>query len=244
MRLISAVLPLSLALVAGLAAPLQAQTLSPVPLAADATVLSVSTSAQASATPDIARISAGVVTQAADSNNALRQNATRMAAVLAAVKAAGISASDVQTGAITLNPQYRYAENEPAVITGYQASNSINLKVRDLARLGQVLDALAAQGANQIDGPSFAIDKPEPLYQQARIDALASARAQADTYASQLGLRVRRVVSLSEAGHGGGMPVPVMAMRASSKAEMMDTPVAAGESQVSVNLDVVFELGR
>lgn len=244
MRLLTATLPLSLALAASLAAPLQAQTLSPVPLAADATVLTLSTSAQASATPDIARISAGVVTQAADSNGALRQNATRMTAVLAAVKAAGIAATDVQTGAITLSPQYRYAENQPAVITGYQANNSVNIKVRDLARLGQVLDALAAQGANQIDGPNFSIDQPEPLYRQARIEALAKARAQADTYASQLGLRVRRVVSLSEAGQGGGMPVPMMAMRASNKAEMMDTPVAAGESAVSVNLDVVFELGR
>lgn len=222
----------------------QAQAVSPVPVPADATVLSVSASAQASSVPDIAHLTAGVLTQATESNAALRQNAVLMGQVMAAVKSAGIAARDVQTGAITLSPQYHYAENQPPTITGYQASNRISLKVRDLSRLGQVLDALAAQGANQIEGPSFAIEQPEPLYQQARIQALAKARAQADTYASGLGLRVRRVLSLSEGSHGGGMPVPMMAMRASSKAEMMDTPVATGESAISVNLDVVFELGR
>ena len=106
----------------------------------------------------------------------MRQNAQQMDKVLAAIKAAGIAERDVQTSGVSLNPQYRYADNEAPKITGYQASNTVSLKVRDIAKLGKVLDALAAQGANQINGPSFEIDQPEPVYDEARPAALKKAR--------------------------------------------------------------------
>ncbi|MBD9368575.1 SIMPL domain-containing protein [Xanthomonas sp. XNM01] len=214
----------------------------PAPLPADATLLQVSADAQASRAPDIATISAGVVTQAADGNGAMRQNAELMNKVLAAIKAAGVADKDVQTSGIHLNPQYRYAENQAPAVTGYQATNTVTIKLRDVAKMGKVLDALVASGANQINGPSFGIDNPEPLYDQARIEALKRAQARAETYAKALGLRVRRIVSIGEGG--GTMPVPMPRM-AVVRAEAMDsTPVAAGESSVSVQLDVVFELGR
>ena len=210
--------------------------------ASDGTLLSVSSRAEARKAPDIATFSAGVVTQAADGNAALRQNAEQMNRVLAAIKAAGVADKDVQTSGISLNPKYRYAENQPPRITGYQASNTVNVKLREVAKMGKVLDALVASGANQVNGPSFGIDDPEPLYDRARLDALKAARARAETYAGALGVRVRRIVSISEGGAAMPSPMPRMAMR---KAEAYDsTPVAAGESSVSVNLDVVFELGR
>ena len=210
--------------------------------ARDGTLLSVSSRAEARKAPDIATFSAGVVTQAADGNAALRQNAEQMNRVLAAIKAAGVADKDVQTSGISLNPQYRYEENQPPRITGYQASNTVNVKLREVAKMGKVLDALVASGANQVNGPSFGIDDPEPLYDRARLDALKAARARAETYAGALGVRVRRIVSISEGGAAMPSPMPRMAMM---KAEAYDsTPVAAGESSVSVNLDVVFELGR
>ena len=210
--------------------------------ASDGTLLSVSSRAEARKAPDIATFSAGVVTQAADGNAALRQNAEQMNRVLAAIKAAGVADKDVQTSGINLNPQYRYEENQPPRITGYQASNTVNVKLREVAKMGKVLDALVASGANQVNGPSFGIDDPEPLYDRARLDALKAARARAETYAGALGVRVRRIVSISEGGAAMPSPMPRMAMM---KAEAYDsTPVAAGESSVSVNLDVVFELGR
>ena len=210
--------------------------------ASDGTLLSVSSRAEARKAPDIATVSAGVVTQAADGNAALRQNAEQMNRVLAAIKAAGVADKDVQTSGISLNPQYRYEENQPPRITGYQASNTVNVKLREVAKMGKVLDALVASGANQVNGPSFGIDDPEPLYDRARLDALKAARARAETYAGALGVRVRRIVSISEGGAAMPSPMPRMAMM---KAEAYDsTPVAAGESSVSVNLDVVFELGR
>ena len=210
--------------------------------ASDGTLLSVSSRAEARKAPDIATFSAGVVTQAADGNAALRQNAEQMNRVLAAIKAAGVADKDVQTSGISLNPQYRYEENQPPRITGYQASNTVNVKLREVAKMGKVLDALVASGANQVNGPSFGIDDPEPLYAQARLDALKQAQARADAYARALGLKVRRIISISEGSTGGIRPVPMLAMAKMADAE--STPVAIGETSVSVNLDMAFELGR
>ncbi|MCD7099412.1 SIMPL domain-containing protein [Stenotrophomonas sp. MMGLT7] len=242
MRVPTKTLLLALSLALGITMTAHAQNASAgYALPADSTLLNVSAQAEASRVPDVASLSAGVVTQAADGNTAMRQNAEQMSRVMAAIKAAGIADKDVQTSGVNLNPQYKYGDGEAPQITGYQASNTVRLKVRDITRLGKVLDALAAQGANQINGPSFEIDQPEPLYDQARLDALKKAQARAETYAKSLGLRVRRIVNISEGGGSGVRPVMMAMSRA--KAEM-DTPVAPGESTVSVNLDVTFELGK
>ena len=211
----------------------------------DGTLLSVSAQADATRVPDVATISAGVVTQAADANAAMRANADQMAKVMAAIKAAGIAERDIQTAGISVHPQYRYAENQPPAITGYQASNTVSLKVRDIAKLGQVLDALVASGANQVNGPAFEVDEPEAAYDEARRAALAKAQARARMYADALGLRVRRIVSIDE---GGGfqppMPMPMMAMARAEKSVAYDTAVSPGETTLAANLSVVFELGR
>ncbi len=235
---------LSLSLALGASMTANAQTV-PAVVASDATLLNISAQAEAKRVPDVATLSAGVVTQAVDGNTAMRENAVQMDKVMAAIKAAGIAERDIQTSGINLSPQYRYADNEAPRITGYQANNTVSLKVRDITKLGKVLDSLAAQGANQINGPSFEIDQPEPVYDEARLAALKKAQARAETYAKSLGLRVRRIVSISEGNQGGFRPMPMMAMAAgrSAKAEM-DTAVSPGESSVSVSLDVVFELGR
>ena len=210
----------------------------------DGTLLSVSAQAEATRVPDVATISAGVVTQAADANAAMRANADQMATVMAAIRKAGIAERDIQTAGISVHPQYRYAENQPPTITGYQASNTVNLKVRDIGDLGGVLDALVASGANQVNGPSFEIDEPEAAYDEARLAALEKAKARAETYAKAMGLRVRRVVSISEGG-GFQPPMPMMRMQAmDAVAARAETSVSPGETTLSVNLDVVFELGN
>ena len=236
-------LALATALALGAAAmPTHAQTL-PAAVSTDGTLLSVSAQAETTRVPDIAHLSTGVVTQAADANAAMRANAAQMTRVVDAIRKAGIAERDIRTSGINVNPQYRYAENQAPAITGYQASNTVSLKVRDIGNLGKVLDALVASGANQVNGPGFEIDKPEAVYDEARRDALKQAQARAQMYASELGLRVRRIVSISEGNGGFGPPVPMMAMARMDKAEA-GTPIAPGESTLSVNLDVVFELGR
>jgi uncharacterized protein YggE len=236
--------PLLLSLALAAAMPGAHAQAMPAPMvASDATLLSVSASAEATRVPDVASISTGVITQAADANAAMRANAAQMDKVMAALRAAGIAERDIQTSGINLNPQYRYAENQPPAITGYQASNTVNVKVRDLAKLGKVLDALVASGANQVNGPSFEVDQPEAAYDEARVAALEKAQARARTYADALGLKVRRIVSISEGGASLPRPVPMMrAMAADAMAK--ETSVSPGETTLSVAIDVVFELGR
>lgn len=210
----------------------------------DGTLLSVSASADAKRVPDVASISAGVVTQAADANAAMRANAVQMDKVMAAIRAAGIAERDIQTSGINLNPQYKYTDNVPPTITGYQASNTVSITVRDLSRLGKVLDTLVQQGANQINGPSFEVDKPDEAYDEARIGALKKAQARAQTYADSLGLKVRRIVSISEGGAGFPRPMPMVRMMSADAGMAKETSVAPGETTLSVSIDVVFELGR
>ena len=210
----------------------------------DGTLLSISAHAEASRVPDVATLSAGVVTQSTDANTAMRDNAAQMDKVMAAIRAAGIEARDVQTAGVNVHPQYDYRDGSTPRITGYQASNTVNVTVRDIGELGDVLDALVASGANQVHGPSFDVDDKDGAYDEARRAALQKARARADMYAQALGMRVRRIASISEGGgFGPPMPMPMMAMDAVQESRA-STPISPGEATLSVNLDVVFELGR
>lgn len=213
-------------------------------ISGDGTLLSVSAQAEVSRVPDVATLSAGVVTRASDANAAMRANAAQMDKVMAAIQAAGIARRDIQTSRLNLNPQYSprdtgQDENTPT-ITGYEANNTVNLKVRDIGKLGKVIDALVASGANQINGPSFEVDKPEAGYDEARRAALDKAQVRASMYAKSLGMRVLRIVSISEGG-GFQPPRPMMAMQ---RSEAYNTVVSAGETTLGANLDVVFELGK
>ena len=207
--------------------------------AVSGTLLSISAEAEARRVPDIARVSTGVVTQAADANAAMRANAEQMTRVVATIKRAGVAERDIRTGGIHLHPQYRHGDNQPPTISGYQASNTVDITVRDLARLGSTLDALVAGGANQINGPSFDVDDKESAYDEARRAAVDKARKRADMYAQILGMRVRRIVSISEGG-SVGPPMPMMAMARMEQSS--DTPISPGENALTVNLNVVFEL--
>lgn len=238
--------PLALAtalVIGGFAMNAPAQTPTAVADQQQGTLLSVTASAEASRAPDIASISAGVVNRGSDANAALRANAEQMTQVMRAVRAAGIAERDVQTGSISLYPDYRHVEGKSPEIIGYNARNSVNLTVRDVAKLGQVLDALAASGANEINGPSFEIDQPDAVYDEARVAAIGKARERAELYARTLGLQVRRVVSISEGGGFDPRP-PMMRSMAMDRFASTSSPVAPGESTLSVSLEVVFELGR
>ena len=190
--------------------------------------------------PDVAVISAGVVTQATDAAGAMRENADRMAKVISALKKAGVAERDIATSVIGLNPQYRYGENVPPVITGYQANNTLTVRFRDVAKSGAILDALVAAGVNQISGPTLQIDKPEAAEDEARVAAVKQAQQRAQLYAGAAGLKVKRILSISESG-GYNPPPPVMyAMKA--RAESADTAINPGEQSVGVTVNVSFEL--
>lgn len=204
------------------------------------TRLDISATGEATRVPDIAIISAGVTTQAATATDALGQNATRMERVRAALKRAGVADRDIQTASISLQPQYKYVENQAPILTGYQASNQLSVKFRDIRASGKILDALVGEGANQINGPNLTIDHPEAALDEARGKAITTGRARADLYARALGMRVIRVISVSESGgYSSPPPQPIMA-----RAQMADakTSIDPGEQQLQISVAMAFEL--
>ncbi|KQM87179.1 hypothetical protein ASE67_05430 [Sphingomonas sp. Leaf23] len=212
------------------------------PILTDATLLDVVADGKATRVPDIATIRAGVVSQSPTAAAALSDNAQRMARVVAALRKAGVAERDIQTAQIQLQPQYRYADNQPPVITGYQASNSVSVRFRDVAKSGSILDALVAQGANQIDGPNLSVDAADAALDEARTDAIRRARARAELYAKAAGMRVDRIVSIVENG-GDQPPMPMPMMASLRTAKMADsTPLAAGEQDLRATVSVRFLL--
>jgi uncharacterized protein YggE len=161
--------------------------------------------------------------------------------VRAALKRAGIADRDIQTSTISLNPEYRYQDNQPPTLTGYTASNQVNVRFRDIRNTGRILDALVAEGANQISGPSLSIDKPEAALDEARVKAIAAGRARAELYARALGMRVVRLLSVSESGGYAAPPPMPMVMRAQS-ADAASTKIDPGEQQLQVSVSMSFEL--
>lgn len=213
----------------------------PAPVAAiGGTRLDISATGEVSRVPDIAQISAGVVTRAVNATDALAQNAARIDRVRAALRRAGIADRDVQTSSVNLNPDYVYADGQPPRLTGYQASNQLSIRFRDIRASGKIIDALVAEGANQISGPSLSIDKPDSALDEARTKALTAGRQRADLYARSLGMQVVRLVSVSEGG--GSFPGPVSPMIKMNAERVADTAIVPGEQQLSVTLQMSFEL--
>ena len=203
------------------------------------TRLDINATGEVGRVPDVAVISAGVVSRASTATAALSDSADRMSRVLAALKAAGVADRDVQTSNVSLNPEYRYPENQSPQLVGYTASNQLTIRFRDIRSSGKILDALVGEGANQINGPSLAIDKPEAALEEARANAVQIGRARAESYARSLGLRVVRVVSVSESG-GYAVPPPPVPMMA--RAQMASTNIEPGEQKLQVSLAMTFEL--
>ena len=205
------------------------------------TRLDVSATGEVTRVPDLAIISAGVQTLQPTATAAIEENSTRMERVRAALKRAGIADKAIQTSSISLNPEYRYVENQPPVLTGYRASNTVNVKFRDLKRSGAILDALVKEGANQLNGPSLTIDKPEEAYDEARVKAIAVGQRRAELYARALGKRVVRILSISESGSSIPGPMP-MAYARDSAMSVSKTEIIPGTQDIQISVSMSFEL--
>jgi len=206
------------------------------------TRLDISATGEASRVPDIAIINAGVVTRSQTATAAIQENANRMERVRAALRRAGIADRDIQTSQISLNPEYRYVENQAPQLVGYTASNQVSVRFRDIRNTGRILDALVAEGANQINGPNLMIDKPEAALDEARASALAVGRARAELYARALGKRVVRLISVSESGGYAAPPPMPYVMRAEAAQGAADSKIDPGEQRLQVTLAMTFEL--
>ena len=221
--------------------PVFAQTTPPHSPIVNGTRLDINARGEVRRVPDIAVINAGVVTNSADAATAMAEIAVRMSRIFAALRKAGVADKDITTASVSLSPQYRYVENQPPVITGYQAGNSLMIRFRDIGKSGAILDALVKQGANQIGGPSLVVEKTEAAQDEARVAAIKVARARAELYANAAGMKVRRIISISESDGYSGGPAPLMAMSRMEDSSAK-TEVAPGEQEIGVNVAVVFEL--
>ncbi len=223
------------------AAPAQIST--PLVQPISGTRLDISATGEVNRVPDVAIISAGVVTRSPTASGAIQENAVRMERVIAALRRAGIADRDIQTSSINLNPEYRYQENQPPQLVGYQASNQLNIRFRDIRNSGRILDVLVAEGANQINGPTLTLDKPEEALDEARARAVANGRARAELYARAMGKRVTRIVSVSESGGYYPPPVPPpMPERDGMAVAVSRTEIVPGQQKLQVALAMVFEL--
>src|SRR3546814_16468885 len=137
----------------------------------------------------------------------------------------------MQTSSVNLQPQYRYQENQPPQRVGYQSSNMVQVRVRKIEDSGRIIDALVAQGANQINGPSLSVDQADAALDEARTSALAKARQRAELYAKAAGVRVKRIIQNTEGGAvSAHMPYPVARMQL-AKSKMAAAQIQPGETE-------------
>ena len=215
-----------------------------VAIAATGPVVELQVSQQVLGDPDKAMISAGVTTRAQTAVAAMAQNAVEMDRVLKRMDALGIPEDRVQTAGISLNPQYNHRQNLPPEFIGYEASNRVTVDLRDLERIGPVLDALVAAGATNLSGPNWEIVDDEPQKAQARKAAFAKAQSQAQDYARMAGYSGVRLLAVEEQ-MGFQQPMYDRAPQAITvTGSRIATPTRPGQVGTQVTMTVKYELTR
>lgn len=188
--------------------------------------------------PDEANFSSGVVTQGESASQAFAANSQAMSAVMATLKRHGIPERNIQTSDLSLSPQYqtcRPGEACPQRIVGYQVSNNVNVTV-SLDKTGEVLDALASSGSNQIGGISFSIHDPKPLLAQARADAVKDAMSRAQLFARAANVTLGPILSIQE----GGAEAPPRPLFKAMVMEARAVPIAGGEQSLSATVSITW----
>ena len=205
--------------------------------AAPPPAISVTGEASVSVAPDLAEIDGGVSTEARTAREASDANNRAMAAILPALKAAGIADADIQTSRLSLFPQSAPTRpNGPMQITGYRASNRVTIRIRDVAKVAGTIVALVAAGANEIGGINFMVSQESKALDEARVKAIEDARRKAEIYAKAANIRLGAPISISEEGSNG--PVPMRAaFKAGAPAQM-----APGEETLRVSVSVSYEI--
>ena len=203
-----------------------------VPSAAPQHSIVVAGQGSIAARPDRAQLSFGVSSDAKTASAALRTNAAEMTKVIAALKSQGIAAADLRTDLVSLSS--RYSQNGETVV-GYTATNSVSATVRNLAKIGAIIDAAVDAGANQVSGPNLVRSSAASLYRAALRAAIADARGKARTIAAASGLHIRRITDVAESS-AAPSPTPLTA-KASADAS---TPVETGSTLVEATVTVTF----
>ncbi|MDQ0472958.1 SIMPL domain-containing protein [Labrys wisconsinensis] len=205
--------------------------------------ISVTGEGTAGARPDMALLTAGVTSQAAAARDALDSNSKATAEVVARFKAEGIEDRDIQTADFSLQPVYVYPQNgeqTPPRLTGYTVTNTVTVRVRDLAKLGAVMDKAVSAGANTVNGIQFTVSRQSELLDEARKAAVADARRKAELYAAAAGVKLGAVARITETA-ARETPVPQVMFRRQADAAA-PVPVEAGENTLHVEINVTFAI--
>ncbi|MFH0851646.1 MAG: SIMPL domain-containing protein [Candidatus Peregrinibacteria bacterium] len=208
-------------------------------------VISVDADGKVSAPPDIAVVSFGVQTgRQGTAQQAIKLLADKMQEVIDAVKKDGIEEKDISTDSLSLNPAYDWKDGQQ-ISRGFEANQTLHVKVRNLDKIGDLLSAVTTAGANQIGGVEFTMDDPEKLQAMAREKAITKAEAKAQKLAAQLGKSLKRLKGFSEGG-GYAPPMPyakanVMMDRAGG-VSLESVPVPTGEQDITVTVLLTYEL--
>ena len=230
---------LPFAVVSALAAPAGAE----VQLTSTGPVVELTVHESVEAEPDLVTVGAGVTTQASTAVEAMRANAQAMSSVVQRIRALGIPERDIQTTGISLGAMYDYDQaSRRQVFRGYQASNRVSVKLREVPRTGEVLDALVAAGATDLSGPDFSIEDDSAARSEARRAAMETAQAQAMEYARAAGYTGLRLLEISESV-AVQPPIPFGRAVAAEAADA-STPVQPGLVQAGVTVRVTYELTR
>ena len=211
-------------------------------------VIMVSGEGQSAISPDTALVTLSVVKQAKSAHDALDQNNKAMGAVLATLKDSGIAERDMQTSGFSIQPQYNYANGangqpKPPELIGYQATNSLSVRVRDLTKLGSLIDQAVGLGINQGGDIQFINDKPDAALEEARKSAVANALAKAKTLSAAAGVKLGRVIEISE---DAGRPAPQPVFRTAMIKQASDSavPVQSGENTYNVGVSVTYAIDQ
>lgn len=195
--------------------------------------------------PDIARMQIGVMTEARDVVEAQRQNTEKTNAIIDSFSSFGIEEKDIKTSNYQIYPRYDYNDGRQ-ILRGYQITQTVSIKIRDLSKVGDVLARAGQLGANQVDGITFDIDDPAQLEREAREKAILDAGEKAKALARSLGVRLGSVVGFSEGG-SSGVPMPMYRSYAEDmamgSAESVPSPsIQSGSYDITKNVNIVFEI--
>jgi uncharacterized protein YggE len=205
--------------------------------------IEVSGEGSVTAAPDFARATLGVTTTGKTAGEAMEANAKAANALVSLIKAEGVAPADIQTSEVSISPMFSQpsARQETApTITGYSVSNNVTVMLRDIPRLGALIDRAVAAGANTIYGIGFGHNDVSALLDKARPLAVADARRKADIYATAAGARIGRLMVLTEEARP---PTPVFA-RTYAQGAPAPTPIEAGEDKLTVAVTARFELAQ
>ena len=215
-------------------------------IAVQGPVVEITASETVQSQPDQATVGAGVTTRAMTAVQAMRDNATRMDAVIARLKALGIAREDIQTSGVNLNAAFQYNNNNtPPVFQGYDVTNQVSVTLLDIAKIGATLDALVAAGANNLNGPFFSRKDDKPQRAQAREAAFRAAESQAREYAQMAGFRAVRLLAVEETlAQGGPIAFNMAVPRPVAMMEQKATPIEPGRVGTVVQMTVKYEMTR